>query len=94
MNVYFESPSFKIGKHHWKIEVIDFYMGGRCTTYLWRADEADKWNKSEAWPRYNINDTYLGLPRTLQVYHELYHQQILCALSGGVYSNPQLEMAV
>jgi hypothetical protein len=70
----YESQPMTIGKHEWRVIVRPHYQGGNCLEYQWRrldtfglpAAFRDPWRGEEEWPGWNGNDTYCGLPRTLE----------------------------
>src|SRR5271165_7191841 len=69
----FESRPMLIGKHEWRVIVKPFYLGGNCTEYQWRSAPVPglpeytqgHWRRDRDWPRWNGDDTYCGLPKTL-----------------------------
>lgn len=67
---HFISEPMKIGRHEWRIGVGTFSMpyskDRRCTFYEWRKLHSQEWNSARSWPRYDINDTYNGMPKTLK----------------------------
>ncbi|WP_244832479.1 hypothetical protein [Caballeronia sp. TF1N1] len=68
MKIYHVSCPMKIGQHEWRLIIRDFYISGRvkaCTEYEWRKD-GGPWRNAKDWPTYDSNDTYNGLPRSLQ----------------------------
>ncbi len=73
MHIY-ESRPIAIGKHEWRVIVRPFYLGGNCLEYQWRLaalpglpeDMPGHWQGEEDWPRWNGDDTYCGLPRSLR----------------------------
>ena len=67
-DVGFVSEPMKIGKTLWRLVVYRHHLYGNCTEYEWLNQSSSPfpiWERSEKWPRYNSNDTYNGLPRTL-----------------------------
>jgi|SRR3954471_23095106 hypothetical protein len=71
--VHYTSHLLTIGKHEWRIIVVDFWLsrkGDRCTDYQWRRLGSTAWNDARDWHGYNHNDTYDGLPKTLQVLYD------------------------
>jgi hypothetical protein len=78
MKPLYKSKPIVIGKHEWRVIVTPFYLGGNCLEYQWRPANADAtavsgWRCSKDWPRWNGNDTYCGLPKTL---NKLYYREI------------------
>ena len=73
MHIY-ESQPITIGKHQWRVIVRPHYLGGNCLEYQWRPlpfpglpeHMPEHWRHEEAWPQFNGNDTYCGLPRSLR----------------------------
>lgn len=69
MSIHYATNAQKNGRYEWRCIVIDFFLGGRCTKYQFRyADYETKhdWCNQEEWPKFNGNDTYLGLPKSLE----------------------------
>ena len=63
------SNSMKIGKHFWRIVVEPSRYGGNCTEYQYnmaRSNGLSVWLTETSWPRYNSNDTYNGIPKSLK----------------------------
>jgi hypothetical protein len=81
MTTIYTSKPITIGKHEWHVIVSPFYLGGNCLEYQWRPagkqiqgiPTREHWRCSKDWPRWNGNDTYCGLPKTL---HKLYYREI------------------
>jgi len=90
---YFETSPFLIGKHEWRLQVKDFYLGGRCTSYQWRRVGGEFWEPSTTWPRFDPNDTYDGLPKSLERLYYANEHKILKAL-GEPVRNEQFETEV
>jgi transposase len=82
MRNIFESGGMAIGKHEWRIVVRKSRHGGNCTEYQFRRLGQVTWQGSRAWPAYNINDTYLGLPKSLRRLYGSYWTEIQAALNG------------
>lgn len=85
LNIY-ETPPFVIGRHEWRC-IVRFYgknwkTGERqnCTEYHWRRIGETAWRRSQEWPTYNPNDTYMGTPRSLMKLWTKYQEQIAAAL--------------
>lgn len=85
-NILWVSEPIQIGKHLWRVGVGSYNICGpnydkltRCTFYQWcrgdgvRVDFNGGWQESTAWPSYDGNDTYNGLPRTLDA---LYRREL------------------
>lgn len=63
---HYQSEPMKIGKHLWRISVEDYWLDNkRVTVYEW-SRYGDDWNSYKVWPRYDLNDTYSGLPLSLK----------------------------
>ena len=90
---YFETAPFLIGKHEWCLIVKDFFLGGKCTSYQWRRVGGELWKPSTVWLRFDPNDTYDGLPKSLEKLYYANEQKILKAL-GKPVQNEQFEMEV
>jgi hypothetical protein len=81
MPALYKSKPIMIGKHEWRVIVTPFHLGGNCLEYQWRPANANGtaigsrefWRCSKDWPRWNGNDTYCGLPKTLD---KLYYREI------------------
>ena len=91
MKTYFTSNPMKIGKHEWRVLVTDLYLGGRCTRYEWRTPSytlggythpASVWCSDQDWPTYDTNDTYHGLPRSLDRLYRTNEAEIRAHLDG------------
>ena len=69
--MYYASEPIKIGKHDWRVIVVDSRFGNsRCTEYQWRG-MFGYWRSSRDWPSYDINNGMtLGLPKTLAKLYE------------------------
>jgi len=63
------SPPMRIGQHDWRLRIE---RSGRSmvTKYEFQDDSGSFWNNQREWSRYDINDTYLGLPKSLAKLHE------------------------
>lgn len=76
---FFESEPMRIRNHEWRIIVFQTLSYGRCTRYQWRPVNTlaglppARWRNDTDWPRYNSDDTYNGLPRSLM---RLYKQNL------------------
>jgi hypothetical protein len=67
------SQPMLIGKHEWRLRIFNHPTYGPCTTFEWRRAGSDGWNPQRQWPSYDINHTYLGVPRGLD---RLYDREI------------------
>ena len=65
--VLFISDPKRIGKTYWRLVAYAHPVYGNCTEYEWLNETTGKpyWAKSNEHPRYNSNDTYDGLPKSL-----------------------------
>ena len=68
--IFYRSPPRKIGKHEWRMVVYRarYPVGDRRAFigYEWRRlDNPDRYRRDVDWPRYNSDDTYSGMPKTL-----------------------------
>lgn len=82
----YETPTMRIGKHEWKCVVYRHDIYGACTNYHWRnPDNLDMpdFQECRAWPNYDGNDTYNGLPRSLIKLYRKYEAEIEAALVTG-----------
>jgi len=91
--IYFETAPFLIGRYEWRLLVKAFYFGGRCTSYQWRRIGEEVWKDARDWPRFDLNDTYEGLPKSLEKLYVANEQKILKVL-GKPVKNEQFEMEV
>jgi hypothetical protein len=101
MNALYESCPMTIGKHEWRVIVTPSDFGGNCLEYQWRPSSKQglpeamrlHWRSGKEWPRWNGNDTYCGLPRTLQklYYHEIRELDKHLSRVGKVAA-PQMEL--
>jgi hypothetical protein len=91
------SPPMAIGKHEWCCVVYRHSQYGACTDYHWRklyreswvqGLPRDRWRPQEEWPRYATNDTYGGLPRSLEKLYLRHRQEIEGALARGKAGAP------
>lgn len=62
--ILFESNPIKIGKHQWRMKIYTHSIYGNCTDYEWK-DPYGIWRSMKQWPRYDLNDTYNGCPKSL-----------------------------
>ena len=65
----YTSPSMTIGQHEWRM-LIERSGRGAVTRYEFQDESGAFWHRSQEWPRYDINDTYLGLPLGLAKLYE------------------------
>jgi hypothetical protein len=87
----FTSEPMKIGKKEWRLIIYDAngYLGCRAfTDYEWRYPawgnlRPGDWESSKAWPSYNSNDTYDGLPRTLRKLYDRHSKSVKQFCGGG-----------
>jgi len=80
--IYYASPTRLIGRHHWRMVVENSRYGGRCTDWQWQRMGCEDWHPSKEWPRYNADDTYDGLPRSLQPFYDTFSHAALAMLAG------------
>lgn len=83
----YTSPPMRIGKHWWRCIVYRHPIYAACTQYQWvRAGVSwtgEKWRSDRDWPRFNGNDTDLGLPRSLGKLYEKFAADIQASLEHG-----------
>jgi len=72
-NNIFESSAIKIGKYYWRVIVINSTVvkGQKATLYQFSYTDNGDWHDQHDWHKYNFNDSYLGLPKSLS---KLYYQ--------------------
>jgi antirestriction protein ArdC len=63
------SQPMKIGQHSWRL-LIERSGRGMVTRYEFQDESGSFWRRSQEWRHYDINDTYLGLPRGLTKLYE------------------------
>lgn len=70
--IHYTSQPIKIGKTLWRLVIKEYAAHSGleedqkrlfCTEYQWNVE--GRWLPGSKWPAYNINDTYLGMPRRL-----------------------------
>ena len=69
--IRYVSQPIKIGNTHWRLVLkeraahrnLEEDRKRLCTEYQW--NDEGRWLPGTEWPTYNINDTYLGMPRRL-----------------------------
>ena len=81
----YTSEPMQIGKHLWRIKIDHFDRSRLCTSYEFQDESGSFWHRSQDWPRYNINDTYLGLPRNLA---KLYEREQPALIRHGLVKAP------
>ncbi|RDB07814.1 hypothetical protein [Runella aurantiaca] len=82
------SQPIKIGNTHWRLVIKEYAAhsgleedGKRlCTEYQW--NDEGRWQPGFKWPSYNINDTYLGMPRRLGTLYEREKETIELMIHG------------
>lgn len=82
MSPLYTSPAMRLGKQDWRVVVRPFYLGGYCTEYQFRSSGADRWRTATEWPGYDGDDTYNGLPRSLERLYRKHHAEVRAALAG------------
>jgi antirestriction protein ArdC len=83
-NALYVSPPMQIGSHLWRLR-IERSGQGRCTRYEFQDDSGAFWRCQREWGRYDINDTYLGLPVGLK---KLYEREKPVLIKLGLVSAP------
>lgn len=63
------SPALRVGQHDWRL-CIERGWRGMVTRYEFQDKDSPIWRRSQEWPGYDINDTFLGLPRGLSKLYE------------------------
>jgi len=74
LETLYTSEPMTIGKTHWRVGVASYEIGrgeSLCTFYEW-SKCGHYWNDSRQWPTYDGNDTYNGLPKSLE---KLYYRE-------------------
>ncbi|MFN8343460.1 MAG: hypothetical protein U0X91_00560 [Spirosomataceae bacterium] len=74
--IHYTNQPIKIGKTRWQLVIKEWAANGGleedrkrlCTEYQWNA--RGQLQPGSAWPAYNINDTYYGMPRRLSKLYE------------------------
>lgn len=82
------SQPIKIGNTHWRLVIkertayngLEEDLNRLCTEYQWNED--GQWQPGSKWPAYNINDTYLGMPRRLSKLYEREKETIDLLIHG------------
>ena len=80
----YTSPPMEIGEHTWRF-LIERAGRGLQTRYEFQDESGSFWHRSQDWPRHNINDTYLGLPRGLA---KLYERERPALIKHGLIAPP------
>jgi hypothetical protein len=80
----YTSPSMSIGQHEWRM-LIERSGRGAVTRYEFQDESGAFWHRSQEWPRYDINDTYFGLPRGLA---KLYEREQPALIQHGLVTAP------
>jgi len=78
------SPSMEVGKHSWRL-LIEREGRGLRTRYEFQDESGAFWRRSQDWAHYDINDTYLGLPKGLR---KLYDREHPALVKFGVIAPP------
>lgn len=63
------SPAMRVGQHDWRLR-IERKGRGMVTKYEFQDRDSPIWRRSQEWHGYDINDTYLGLPKGLAKLYE------------------------
>lgn len=74
--IHYTSQPIKIGNTYWRLVIKERAAHSNleedrnyfCTEYQW--NDEGRWLPGSKWPAYNINDTYLGMPRRLSKLYE------------------------
>lgn len=84
---FYTGKPMQIGNHLWRM-VIGYNDRGRevVTRYEFLDKSTMFWSHQQAWPRYNINDPYLGLPKRLS---ELYARELPALRLFGLVPHPK-----
>jgi len=81
----YTSPPMQIGQHLWRMK-IDRYDDKRlCTSYEFQDESGSFWHRGQEWRGYDINDTYLGLPKGLA---KLYERERPVLIKHGLAQPP------
>ena len=78
------SPPMEVGKQSWRL-LIERAGRGVQTRYEFADQSGTFWRRSQEWPSYDINDTYLGLPRGLG---KLYEREKPALVKNGLVAAP------
>jgi hypothetical protein len=63
------SPIMRVVQHDWRLQ-IERSGRGMVTKYEFQDKDSPIWRRSQEWHGYDINDTYLGLPKGLVKLYE------------------------
>jgi hypothetical protein len=92
LQIRYTSQPIKIEKTLWRLVIKecaaqrDFEEDRKqlCTEYQWNAE--GQWYPGSAWPAYNINDTYFGMPRRLsRLYDREKKRLIFLSMESRLY---------
>jgi antirestriction protein ArdC len=87
------SEPMQIGNHQWRMLIGYNDLGSVGTRYEFQDQSGSFWHEQRSWPQYNINSTYLGLPRGLA---KLYEREQPALIKFGLTMPPapskQIEM--
>jgi antirestriction protein ArdC len=81
----YTSQPMQIGKYLWRMLIGYNDMGSVGTRYEFQDESGSFWRGQREWARYNINDTYLGLPSGLS---KLYEREQPVLVKFGLVSPP------
>ena len=73
----------KIGKNRWRCRVEAHPTYGAVTNYQWFDESLGFWRDSTHWPTYDDNDSYDGLPKSLENLYRRHEPAILEAMTDG-----------
>ncbi len=79
------SKPIQIGNHLWRMAIDRNDRGSLVTKYEYQDKSGAFWNSQRQWPKYDINDTYLGLPRGLE---KLYERELPALRLFGLAPQP------
>jgi len=79
------SQPMQIGQHMWRMAIDRGDRGGIITRYEYQDESKAFWHSERDWYAYNINDTYLGLPRGLS---KLYAREKPALIKYGLAKPP------
>jgi antirestriction protein ArdC len=80
----YTSPAMHLDQHDWRLR-IERSGRGMVTKYEFQDDSGSYWKRSQEWPSYDLNDTYLGLPRSLS---KLYERENPALIKFGLIKEP------
>ncbi len=88
-HIRYISQPIKIGNIHWRVVIKQRATHGNLeedrkslyTEYQW--NDQGRWQPGSKWPAYNINDTYLGMPRRLSKLYEREKEIIEMMIHGN-----------